>query len=156
MKRGIRGGWLAAVFLAAIADPLAGQEVAAGLEFDRYHLDNGLEVILAQDHSVPVVAVNVWYQVGAANERPGRTGFAHLFEHMMFQGSANIDKGEHMQLIERAGGSMNGAGAAAGTLAGSRSHAQPRRYPGEPGQPARGGEGGAAVATGQRAVWSLH
>ncbi len=108
MKRGIRGGWLAAVFLAAIADPLAGQEVAAGLEFDRYHLDNGLEVILAQDHSVPVVAVNVWYQVGAANERPGRTGFAHLFEHMMFQGSANIDKGEHMQLIERAGGSMNG------------------------------------------------
>jgi zinc protease len=57
---------------------------------------------------VPVVAVDVWYRVGAANERPGRTGFAHLFEHMMFQGSENVEKGEHMQLVERAGGSMNG------------------------------------------------
>jgi predicted Zn-dependent peptidase len=65
-------------------------------------------VILSQDRTVPVVAVNVWYDVGSRNERPGRTGFAHLFEHMMFQGSQNVGKTEHLQLIERAGGSMNG------------------------------------------------
>lgn len=108
MKRGMRWGWLAAIICVALVDPLAGQGVAGEIGFEKYHLDNGLEVILAQDHSVPVVAVNVWYRVGAANERAGRTGFAHLFEHMMFQGSENIAKGEHMQLIERAGGSMNG------------------------------------------------
>jgi predicted Zn-dependent peptidase len=57
---------------------------------------------------MPVVTVDVWYDVGSRNERPGRSGFAHLFEHMMFQGSANVAKGEHMQLVERAGGNMNG------------------------------------------------
>jgi predicted Zn-dependent peptidase len=75
---------------------------------ERYQLDNGLTVILAPDRSSQVVAVDVWYDVGSRNERPGRTGFAHLFEHMMFQGSANVKKGEHFQLVERAGGSMNG------------------------------------------------
>jgi zinc protease len=78
------------------------------IPLERYRLDNGLEVVLAPDRSVPVVAVDVWYRVGAANERPGRTGFAHLFEHMMFQGSENVEKGKHMQLVERAGGSFNG------------------------------------------------
>ena len=72
-------------------------------------LPNGLTVILAEDHSAQVVAVDVWYDVGSRNERPGRSGFAHLFEHMMFQGSANVGKGEHFQLLERAGGTMNGS-----------------------------------------------
>ncbi|HET7275846.1 MAG TPA: pitrilysin family protein [Longimicrobiaceae bacterium] len=96
--------------LATAPPSVAQQPTAPGtIPFEIYQLDNGLEVILAQDHSVPVVAVDVWYHVGAANERPGLTGFAHLFEHMMFQGSENVEKGEHMQLVERAGGSMNGS-----------------------------------------------
>src|SRR5688572_26673305 len=76
---------------------------------ERYKLDNGLRVILARDPDVPVVAVNLWYSVGSRNERPGRTGFAHLFEHMMFQGSANVPETAHFALIEKAGGSLNGS-----------------------------------------------
>jgi hypothetical protein len=79
------------------------------IALERYQLANGLTVILAPDRSAQVVAVDVWYDVGSRDERAGRTGFAHLFEHMMFQGSANVKKGEHMNLIERAGGSMNGS-----------------------------------------------
>jgi predicted Zn-dependent peptidase len=75
---------------------------------ERYQLPNGLTVILAPDRSSQVVAVDMWYDVGSRNERPGRTGFAHLFEHMMFQGSANVRKGEHLNLVQRAGGSVNG------------------------------------------------
>ena len=70
-------------------------------------LENGLTVVLAPDSAVPVVAVNLWYGVGSRNEREGRTGFAHLFEHMMFQGSAHVPKGQHFELLESAGGSMN-------------------------------------------------
>ena len=70
-------------------------------------LENGLAVVLAPDSTVPVVAVNLWYGVGSRNEREGRTGFAHLFEHMMFQGSAHVPKGQHFELLESAGGSMN-------------------------------------------------
>lgn len=77
-------------------------------EYETYTLPNGLRVILSEDHSSAVVAINLWYDVGSRNERPGRSGFAHLFEHMMFQGSAHVDKGEHMQLVERAGGELNG------------------------------------------------
>jgi predicted Zn-dependent peptidase len=77
--------------------------------YETYSLPNGLKVILALDTTVQVVTVNVWYDVGARNERPGRTGFAHLFEHMMFQGSENVDKAEHFQLVERAGGNLNGS-----------------------------------------------
>ncbi|HET7583466.1 MAG TPA: pitrilysin family protein [Gemmatimonadaceae bacterium] len=72
-------------------------------------LANGLTVILAPDHSAQVVAVDVWYNVGSRNEVRGRTGFAHLFEHMMFQGSAHVKKAEHFQLVQRAGGAMNGS-----------------------------------------------
>ncbi len=78
------------------------------IDYERYALENGLTVFLVENHDVPVVTVNVWYNVGSRNERTGRSGFAHLFEHMMFQGSANVGKGEHFQLIERAGGNMNG------------------------------------------------
>jgi predicted Zn-dependent peptidase len=75
----------------------------------RHQLANGLAVVLAPDSALPIVAVNVWYKVGSRNERAGRTGFAHLFEHMMFQGSAHVPKGGHFELLEAAGGSMNGS-----------------------------------------------
>ena len=71
-------------------------------------LKNGLRVLLMEDHNAPVYAIAVVYDVGSRNEKPGHTGFAHLFEHMMFQGSANVGKGEHMQLIQENGGGMNG------------------------------------------------
>jgi zinc protease len=74
-----------------------------------YRLPNGLLVTLSEDHSAPVVAVNLWYHVGSANERSGRTGFAHLFEHMLFQGSANVGANEHFELVQRAGGTLNGS-----------------------------------------------
>ena len=74
---------------------------------ERHRLSNGLRVTLSLDRSVPIVGVNLWYAVGSRNERPGRTGFAHLFEHMMFQGSANVPKNRHFELVERAGGSLN-------------------------------------------------
>lgn len=73
-----------------------------------FRLDNGLTVILHRDASVPVVSVNAWYRVGSANERPGRTGFAHLFEHLMFEGSKHVKDGEFDGLLEAAGGSNNG------------------------------------------------
>ncbi|MGC2235236.1 MAG: pitrilysin family protein [Pyrinomonadaceae bacterium] len=80
----------------------------APLELEQYTLENGLRVVLNHDPSVPVVAVTVYYDVGSRNEREGRTGFAHLFEHMMFQGSENVGKTEHFQYIMKAGGTMNG------------------------------------------------
>jgi len=78
------------------------------LEIEQYELANGLRVVLNHDDSVPVVAIAVYYDVGSRNEREGRTGFAHLFEHMMFQGSENVKKAEHFQFIMKAGGTMNG------------------------------------------------
>ncbi|HEX2713022.1 MAG TPA: pitrilysin family protein [Candidatus Acidoferrales bacterium] len=79
------------------------------IEFEKYKLPNGLEVILSEDHRLPMLAVNVWYHVGPANEVPGRTGFAHLFEHMMFQGSKHVGSNEHFRLLEGAGASdING------------------------------------------------
>ncbi len=75
---------------------------------EQFTLDNGLRVVLSPDHSVPVVSVAVYYDVGSRNERQGRTGFAHLFEHMMFQGSENVPKAAHFQYIFNAGGTMNG------------------------------------------------
>lgn len=73
------------------------------------HLPNGLHVVLSEDHTAPIVAVNLWYHVGSANERLERTGFAHLFEHMLFQGSANVEANEHFELVQRAGGTLNGS-----------------------------------------------
>ena len=77
------------------------------IQVEQITLDNGLRVNLSPDSNTPIVAVNLWYGVGSRNERPGKTGFAHLFEHMMFEGSLNIPKGVHWELVERAGGSMN-------------------------------------------------
>ena len=78
------------------------------VKFSQFKLKNGLRVVLAPDKSAPVVAVSVTYDVGSRNERPGRTGFAHLFEHLMFQGSENIGRGEHFVLVNDNGGSFNG------------------------------------------------
>jgi predicted Zn-dependent peptidase len=76
---------------------------------ERHRLGNGLKVVLSPDHGVPVVAVNLWYGVGSRNEPEGKTGFAHLFEHMMFQGSAHVPKNGHFEMIERVGGTLNGS-----------------------------------------------
>lgn len=78
------------------------------LELHEARLDNGLRVILVSDHNAPVYAINVSYNVGSRDELPGRTGFAHLFEHIMFEGSANVGKGEHFILVLNNGGNMNG------------------------------------------------
>ena len=76
---------------------------------EKFELNNGLRVTLSQDKTAPIVAVNLWYHVGSANERPDRTGFAHLFEHMLFQGSEHVGANEHFELVQRAGGTLNGS-----------------------------------------------
>jgi zinc protease len=78
------------------------------IPFTHHRLDNGLDVILHEDRDCPIVAVNVWYHVGSKNERPGRTGFAHLFEHLMFEGSQHYDRG-YFQPLQDAGASLNGS-----------------------------------------------
>src|SRR5437879_10883050 len=70
------------------------------LKFEKYKLENGLEVILSEDHRLPMVAFNLWYNVGPANELPGRTGFAHLFEHMMFEGSRHVPGNAHFHFLK--------------------------------------------------------
>jgi predicted Zn-dependent peptidase len=77
------------------------------IEFVEYELDNGLHVILHEDHSTPIVAVSVMYHVGSKNEKPDRTGFAHFFEHLLFEGSENIGRGEYDKYVEKAGGTLN-------------------------------------------------
>lgn len=78
------------------------------IPIQQYKLDNGLRVFVSEDHSAPTYSISVTYNVGSHNERQGRTGFAHLFEHMMFQGSENVGKGEHMILVQNNGGELNG------------------------------------------------
>lgn len=79
------------------------------IPIETYRLSNGLQVTLSRDNTAPIVAVNLWYHVGSANERAGRTGFAHLFEHMLFQGSEHVGANEHFELVQRAGGTLNGS-----------------------------------------------
>ena len=74
---------------------------------EQQRLENGLRVLLSRDETAPIVAVNLWYDVGSKHERPGKTGFAHLFEHMMFQGSERVAKAEHLRIIQEAGGTLN-------------------------------------------------
>ena len=88
---------------AQTARPAAGAADVPRLPFETYTLPNGLQVILSQDRRLPLVAVNLWYHVGPANEEPGRTGFAHLFEHLMFQGSKHTPPDSHFQMLEAAG-----------------------------------------------------
>ncbi|MBM4195066.1 MAG: insulinase family protein [Gemmatimonadetes bacterium] len=108
--RVLLGAACAATTLGAQARPAVGGAdvpVRRGIAIDRSVLPNGLTLQLVEDHSSQVVAVSLWFDVGSRDEVKGKTGFAHLFEHMMFQGSTNVKKGEHSQLIERAGGSDN-------------------------------------------------
>ena len=106
---------LAVLALMLLAVPLDAQSPAPAappliqVPFRQFQLPNGLNVILHQDKTVPVVAVNVWYHVGSANEKPGRTGFAHLFEHLMFEGSKNVPEGQFDILLEAAGANNNGS-----------------------------------------------
>jgi zinc protease len=96
------------VVLATLTVPVVAQSKLEPIKFSDTRLANGLRVIISEDHYAPVVAVAVSYGVGSKDERSGRTGFAHLFEHMMFKGSENVGPGEHFFLIFNYGGSMNG------------------------------------------------
>ncbi|HEV8238284.1 MAG TPA: pitrilysin family protein [Thermoanaerobaculia bacterium] len=110
-RRPVRALLLAAVctlgFAAAAARPAMAQDPK--IPFEKYTLPNGLEVILVEDHSVPLVAVDVWYHVGSGDEVAGRSGFAHLFEHMMFQGTKNTGEDKHFEVLQTIGASdVNG------------------------------------------------
>ena len=102
---------LAALLLALVQVPASAQAPRPRLTvpYTDFTLANGLHVILHRDTSVPTVAVNVWYHVGSGSEKPGRTGFAHLFEHLMFEGSKNVPEGAFDSWLEAAGGSNNGS-----------------------------------------------
>jgi zinc protease len=97
---------LFSLFVSLSIAPLS---MAQSVKFTEHKLKNGLRVILSEDHSAPTYSISVTYNVGSRDERDGRTGFAHLFEHMMFQGSENVGKGEHFIIIENNGGGMNGS-----------------------------------------------
>src|SRR5689334_24584892 len=98
----------------SLSQPLLGQKKnpassdSIKIPFETYKLPNGLTVILSEDHTTPTVAVDVWYHVGSKNEVPGRTGFAHLFEHLMFEGSEHYDHG-YFQPLQQAGASLKGS-----------------------------------------------
>ena len=105
---------LALLLTISLTQPLLGQKNSAAsdsikIPFETYKLPNGLTVILSEDHTTPTVAVDVWYHVGSKNEMPGRTGFAHLFEHVMFTGSGHVPYGLHDKLTEGVGGGNNGS-----------------------------------------------
>jgi zinc protease len=95
------------LLLGLLAAPAAAQQVS--IPHTTFSLPNGLRVIVAEDHSTPLASVNVWYHVGSGYERPGRTGFAHLFEHILFEGSANVPEGDFDNLLEAAGARNNGS-----------------------------------------------
>ncbi|MGV2435783.1 MAG UNVERIFIED_CONTAM: insulinase family protein [Anaerolineae bacterium] len=99
--------WSLLVLVSGLFASVSAQTDDFPFEMVNYTLENGLEVTIVQDSTAPVVAVNVWYRVGGANDPDGRSGFAHLFEHMMFQGTANLDKEQFLRIIEDAGGELN-------------------------------------------------
>jgi len=105
--RGLRAMAVCLLLAAAAARPLAAQ--ALHVPYTSFTLPDGLKVIVHEDHSVPIVTVNTWYHVGSSDERPGRTGFAHLFEHLMFMGSEHVPTGDFDRLLEAAGGDNNGS-----------------------------------------------
>ena len=91
----------------ALFTSLAPSAAAQAIKYEKYALDNGMTVILHEDHSLPVATINTWYRVGSKDERPGRSGFAHLFEHLMFMGTERVPDGEFDTLMEAAGGANN-------------------------------------------------
>ena len=113
MKKSMRSMWLfVSVSLLAVSGAALRAQTAAppseipDIQYEKYTLPNGLDVILSEDHRLPLTAVNLWYHVGPSNEEPGRTGFAHLFEHMMFQGSKHVASDAHFRILEGAGASL--------------------------------------------------
>jgi len=98
---------LSLVALSAVFCSLQSQAQSTKINFTEYDLPNGLHVILHEDHSTPIVTTAVMYHVGSKNEDPQRTGFAHFFEHLLFEGSDNIGRGEYMKLVQAAGGQLN-------------------------------------------------
>jgi len=113
MRPSLAGIVLGLALWAAVSPAAAQQResdrMRIDLPYERFVLPNGLQVLVHEDHSVPIVAVNIWYRVGSKDEKPGRTGFAHLFEHLMFEGSANAPEGVFDELLESAGGVNNGS-----------------------------------------------
>ncbi len=103
MKRNAFSGLLLGLSLLT----MNAKQAMATIKFTEYTMPNGLHVILHEDHSTPIVAVSVMYHVGSKNEDPERTGFAHFFEHLLFEGSENIKRGEYMKFIQAAGGQLN-------------------------------------------------
>ena len=111
-RRRILPAFALVLTMCCVLQPVLGQRGSASaikIPFETYKLPNGLTVILSVDRAIPTVAVNVWYHVGSKNEMPGRTGFAHLFEHVMFTGSGHIPYGMHDRLTEGVGGNNNGS-----------------------------------------------
>ena len=100
---------LALVLLAATVPAARAAAAKLRVPYTTFTLPNGLQVILHEDHSLPIVSVNTWYRVGSGDEKPGRTGFAHLFEHIMFMGSENVPTGDFDRLLEAAGADNNGS-----------------------------------------------
>src|ERR1700745_2996214 len=101
------GAALAALVLLAAAAPLLAAVRPPRLQYEITTLPNGLTLVLSEDHSTPIVHLNLTYHVGSKNEKQGRTGFAHLFEHMMFKGSKNVAPEEHTSVISSVGGQSN-------------------------------------------------
>jgi zinc protease len=99
---------ICALIATTVALPASAQSVPK-LQFEKLSLPNGLQVILHEDHSTPIVVVDTWYHVGSGDERPGRTGFAHLFEHLMFMGSQNVPQGQFDKWLESVGADNNGS-----------------------------------------------
>src|SRR5689334_23224804 len=98
---------LAGAFLLLIAIRVSAQDIV--VPYEQFTLPNGLNVILHKDNTIPRVTVNIWYHVGSGSEKPGRTGFAHLFEHILFEGSQHVPEGKFDQWLEAAGGDNNGS-----------------------------------------------
>ena len=109
MKRNSLLVALGYLFVGAVAPSTTHAQATPRIQFEKYTLPNGLEVILHEDHSTPIVAVDTWYHVGSGDEQVGRTGFAHLFEHIMFMGSQHVAVGAFDQLLESAGANNNGS-----------------------------------------------
>ena len=107
-SRAATRAWLQAAVLLTVAIGSAGAAVPPPkLQYEQFTLPNGLTVVLSEDHSTPIVHVQLWYHVGSKNERPGRTGFAHLFEHMMFKGSKNVAPEAYVSIVSGVGGQSN-------------------------------------------------
>src|SRR5512137_196659 len=109
MKKLIKRGSLTAAWIAVLLVCFVWSATTPKVQFSGTRLSNGLRVIIAEDHTAPVFSIAITYNVGSRNERQGRTGFAHLFEHMMFKGSPNVGSGEHFLLVFNNGGDMNGS-----------------------------------------------